>query len=112
MISLRGLHPEVRAVAEIAHEWATFFGIPTTVTSTLRSRQEQQRLRDRYLRGLSRFPANAPGDSAHELGLAWDSLTPATHQENWDIIRRWAGFNVPRNDLIHAEVPGWRRFKK
>lgn len=112
MISLRGLHPEVREVAEIAHAWAQYFGIPTTVTSTRRSRQEQHRLRDRYLRGLSRFPAAAPGNSAHEFGLAWDSVTLATHQENWDIIRRWAGFCVPSNDRIHAEVCGWRQFVK
>jgi len=112
VISLRGLHPQVHEVAEIAHEWATYFGIPTTVTSTLRSRQEQQRLRDRYLRGQSRFPANAPGDSAHEFGLAWDSVVASEDQENWNIIRRWAGFRVPDNDLVHAEVPGWRQFVK
>ena len=110
MISLRGLHPQVRAAAENSVAWATYYGIPTRVTSTLRSREEQARLRSRYLRGLSRFPANAPGNSAHEYGLAWDSVVAPEDQGNWDIIRRWVGFCVPSNDLPHSEVCGWSRF--
>lgn len=108
--SLRGLHPVVRERAELAHQLAEHFGIPTFVTSTFRSWAEQQRLRDRWERGLSRFPANQPGDSAHQFGFAWDSTTEPQFQADWDYIRWWVGFDVPKNDHIHAEVPDWRQF--
>jgi len=42
------------------------------VTSAFRSRSEQRRLYDRYLRGLSKYPAAPPGSSMHELGRAID----------------------------------------
>lgn len=110
MISLRGLHPVVRQRAELAHQLAERFRIPTFVTSTFRSWEEQDRLRKKFLAGKSNFPANAPGDSAHNYGLAWDSTTEPEFQADWDLIRWWVGFDVPPNDNIHAEVPGWRQF--
>ena len=109
-IALRGLHPEVRERAEIALEWAEHFGIPVRVTSTFRTWTDQLELRNRWLAGKSRFPANAPGDSSHNYGLSWDSVVSPQHQDLWNRIRQFVGFAVPGNDLIHAEVPGWRRF--
>ena len=109
-ISLRGLDPAVRERAELALRIAVHFGIPTSVTSTFRSWAEQQALRDRFLEGRSRFPANAPGDSAHNFGLAWDSTTEPEFQADWDYIRWWVGFDIFPNDIVHAEVPGWRQF--
>ena len=109
-IHLRGLHPQVREAAETALAWARFYGIAPTVTSGFRSWQEQENLRRRWERGLSRVPANRPGDSAHNYGLAWDSTVPEEHQQAWNVIRRWVGFEVLPNDQIHAQVPGWRRF--
>jgi len=116
-IQLRGLHPEVRERAELVLAWANRFGIRPIVTSGFRSFSQQNALHLRFLAGESRFPANAPGDSAHNFGLAWDSVLPAPLRdrsdfENWyHAVREFYGFNVPHNDLIHAEVPGWRRFK-
>lgn len=109
-IALRGLHPEVRERAEIALDWAQHFGIPVRITSTFRTLTDQLELRRRWLAGQSRFPANAPGDSAHNFGLAWDSVVSAQDQDLWNRIRQHVGFRVPGGDLIHAEVPGWRRF--
>jgi len=120
-ISLRGLHPAVRSASELALEWAAFFGIPIRVTSAFRSFESQQRLRANFERCVAaglfpsapgcRFPANIPGDSSHNFGLSFDSVpvNPAD-MEDWIIIREFVGFFVPRNDKIHAEVPGWRRF--
>jgi len=118
-VQLRGLHPEVRHYAEIALAWADYYGIPITITSTYRSWEEQKKLRDRYERcleegrfgqaGECRYPANRPGDSAHNFGLAFDSWTPDRMQD-WKTIRRWVGFHVPDNDAVHAEVPSWRRY--
>jgi len=119
-IALRGLHRDVRAAAEFSLEWAQHFGIRPQVTSTTRSWAAQRRLRDKFESCVAagrfpsapdcRFPANKPGDSAHQFGLAWDSVVPAHQQATWDAIRRRVGFGVPPNDLIHAEVRGWRRF--
>lgn len=119
--SLRGLHPEVRAAAEWALGWATYYGVPVTVTSTVRPWEQQARLRARWEAAGSPAtciqtptglvcPANRPGDSSHEWGLSWDSVTEPRYQAWWNEVRRLAGFDVPSHDEIHAEVPSWRQF--
>lgn len=107
-VQLRGLAQWVRPYADYALELARYYGVPVTVTSVYRGWQEQAELRRAYEAGRSRWPANAPGDSAHNFGLAFDSAVPPEYQEAWDAIRRYIGFNVPGNDRIHAEVPNWR----
>jgi len=123
-IALRGLHPEVRERAQQALDFAAAYRIPVTVTSGHRTWAEQQYLRARYERCLARgetvsptnpdpgcrYPANEAGDSAHNWRLAWDSWVPAPYVAVWRAIREWAGFRVPDNDIVHAEVPGWRAF--
>jgi len=119
-IALRGLHPEVRAGAEFALEVAQHFGIEPRVTSSFRSWADQVVLRRKFERCVAegrfpsppdcRFPANRPGDSSHNFGLSFDSVVAPEQQANWNAIRRWVGFRVPSGDLIHAEVPLWRRF--
>ena len=42
------------------------------VTSARRSSAKQARLYERYLQGKSKIPANPPGTSLHEFGLAFD----------------------------------------
>lgn len=124
MIALRGLHPEIRRGAEEALRWAEAYQIPVTVTSGHRTWAEQQWLRTRYERCLARgeriapsnpnaacrYPANQPGDSAHNWRLAWDSWVPAPYVEAWKAIRRWVGFTVPDGDVVHAELPEWRAY--
>jgi len=117
-IRLRGLHPVVRERAELTLRVAADFGLVPRITSAFRSWEDQVRLRRNFERCVAegrfpsppdcRFPANRPGDSSHQFGLSFDSVVPAGAQPLWDAIRRWAGFRVPSNDLIHAEVPGWR----
>lgn len=108
------LHPAVAQAARDALAWAEYYDIPVTVTSGNRTCAEQAELRRKYELGLSRWPANRPGDSAHQYGLAFDSTTPDGPGGQWDstwiTIRRWIGFNVPQNDIIHAELPAWRDF--
>jgi len=118
-IALRGLHPVVRDRAELTLLVAARFGLVPRITSAVRTWENQVRLRRNFERCVAegrfpsppdcRFPANRPGDSAHQWGLAFDSVVPPGAQRLWDAIRRWAGFRVPSNDLIHAEVPDWRR---
>lgn len=123
-LSVHGLHPDLRARAEWCLKVASQAGIPVTVTSVKRTWANQVKLYENFQqcrrRGLypsaaslspgmsCKYPANPPGESAHEFGLAWDSWVPATHQDDWDAIRRYAGFRVPENDRIHAELPNWR----
>lgn len=123
-ISLRGLNPTVRAAAERALAWAAFYKIPVTVTSAARPWAEQEKLRARYEACLSRgervypgnpdpacrYPANRPGESAHNYGLAFDSSVPPEWLPAWTWLRRAAGFAVPENDPVHAEVPSWRQY--
>jgi len=115
---LAGLHPQVREAAEFALAWADQFGVPIEVTSGFRSWEEQARLRRNFEQCVAsgrfgqgpdcRFPANRPGDSAHNWGLAWDSSIAPELQPWWNAVRQAIGFAVPGNDQIHAEVPGWR----
>lgn len=109
-MKLAGLHPQVKAAAEWALRWADYYGVPVTVTSGFRSWEEQAALRRRFEAGQSQFPANRPGDSSHNFGLAWDSVTEPWAQEWWNAVRRAAGFEVLGNDIVHAQVPNWRAY--
>jgi hypothetical protein len=84
--------------------------VSITVTSTLRTWQEQAELRRRYEAGVSQWPANKPGDSAHNYGLAFDSTVEPQYLAWWTHVRTLAGFHVPPHDVIHAEVPSWRQY--
>lgn len=109
-IHLRGLDPRVRERAELALSWAKYYGLTVTITSGYRSWAEQERLYKAFLAGSSKWPANRPGDSAHQFGFAWDSHVPDSQQWTWDYLRRHAGFEVLAHDIIHAQVPNWRAY--
>ena len=108
MISLSGLAPQVRRAAAYALQYARAENIPVRVTSTRRTLKDQRDLYRNYLAGRSQYPASPPGYSAHEYGLAFDSVVPAAFQSRWNEIRRAIGFEVPNIDIIHAQVPGWQ----
>ena len=117
-LSLRGMHPDLRDPAEFALEVAHLNGIRPQVTSVVRSFTTQARLRRNFEQCVAQgrfpsapnclFPANVPGDSAHNYGLAFDSVVPAAQLPTWTAIREWIGWRIPANDTIHAELPGWR----
>jgi len=118
--ALRGLHEQLRPYAEWALELAELYGLEPTITSVYRSWEDQQRLRTRYERCVAtgqfgrtpecRYPANRPGDSAHQYGLAWDSWVPPQDMPLWVAIRRAVGWEVPAHDQIHAQLPNWRSY--
>lgn len=124
MIALGGLVPDVRNRAEWCVRVAELLGFRPTITSVKRDWASQTALRANYELCLARgmfpssasltpgmsckYPANRPGDSAHQYGLAWDSWVEPKHQAWWNQIREFAGFRIPANDVIHAEYPGWR----
>jgi hypothetical protein len=119
-LSLSGLERSVRANVEWCLAVAEHYRVPVTVVSTYRTRAEQMRLRRNYEQCLASgrfgqgpdclYPANKPGFSAHEYGLAWDSSVEPRYQAWWNYVRQTAGFHVLPGDLPHAEVPNWRDF--
>jgi len=108
--TLAGLHPQVRERADLAVAIADYYRVPVTVTSGRRSFADQSRLYKRFLAGQSRFPAAPPGRSAHEHGLAWDSVVEPRYLDFWDAVRQYVGFETRRTDEVHAVVPNWRQF--
>jgi hypothetical protein len=123
MMTLAGLNRSLRPYAEQAYRIAHYNRIFPVTTSVSRSMGEQRFLRQRYERCLGRYgrvgadlpagcryPANRPGDSAHNWGLAWDSWVPPEQMAIWVAIRRDLGFRVPDHDRIHAELPNWRAY--
>lgn len=120
MIALRGMREDLRPWAEYAVALGRWYGIPVTITSVRRTWSEQATLYGRYRDALEngsfpsarvRYPANAPGDSAHQYGMAFDSTVPPELQPEWNWIRNAIGWSVPSNDAIHAELPGWRMYR-
>jgi len=125
--ALAGLHEALRPYADYALQVAQYNAIPVQVTSVYRSFDEQRKLRANYERCLKAglagqhvhltpgmscaWPANEPGDSAHNFAFAWDSVVDPDHQEAWNYIRRYIGWHVPDHDAIHAELPNWRSFR-
>ena len=117
---LTTLDPSIKAAAEWAIGWADFYGVPVTIVSGRRSMDEQRRLRRNFEQCVAtgrfpsppdcKFPANRPGDSAHNFGLAWDAVVPDRFMPWWIHVRRLAGFEVRENDGPHAEYPNWRGF--
>lgn len=110
MIQLAGLWAPLRPYAEYTLEIAHANGIDPIITSTYRPWAEQQRLYDEYKRGERSLPANPPGQSAHNYGLAWDSYVPPDQQDLWDRIRSYVGWKLYPNDPVHAELPDWRGY--
>jgi len=60
------------------------------VTSARRSRAKQAELRQRWLSGKSTIPANRPGTSLHEYGLAFDLARLGIDPLN-DPLLNWLG---------------------
>lgn len=123
MIALRGLHPQLRPFAEAPIKWAQQQGVEIQVTSVHRNCEQQRALYDNFRRcqvglpsnpGMScAWPANPPGSSAHQYGLAWDSVATWHGQdvmEWWRLVREAYGWRVPPKDLPHAELAGWDRY--
>jgi len=80
-------------------------GIQTVITSTFRTRREQQFLFNMFQRGNTAFPVARPGTSRHELGLAVDlvAVPPSDLPEVVTVMRavgfRWAG----PSDSVHFD---------
>lgn len=108
---LWGLIPALRERLEWGLSYADAYGIGTTLTSGKRSRTEQARLHARFIAGKGP-PANRPGTSAHEVGMAAD-ITPDRNSDyvHLHAVWRYLGLAVPYpREPWHVEVPNWKRY--
>jgi len=110
--SISALIPELQPFARELVSAAGSAGLLPRITSTLRTYSEQQRLYDRYLQGLSPYPAAPPGSSAHEYGWAFDMVvTPL--EALADVGRYWQAlggvWGGSIGDEVHFEYPGFTK---
>lgn len=84
-------------------------GVQPRVTSTRRSRTQQERLYRAYLRGETHYPVAPPGTSAHEFGWAFDMIADSAEDlhDLGTVWRQWGGVWSP-SDEVHFEYPGFR----
>jgi len=101
------LHPFLRAVARNLPRVSKQAGFEVRITSGWRSYATQAKLYRDYLAGVAHYPANKPGTSKHEKGLALDILstnTKALVALLNSVGLSWAG----PADPIHFEIPSGR----
>lgn len=106
--SLNDLLPEFAPIAREFVDQVGAIGLQPRVTSTLRTRSQQERLYREYLRGGRGFPVAPPGTSAHEYGFAFDMVVSPMESLRelgayWQSI---GGFWSP-SDAIHFQYPGF-----
>lgn len=106
-----GLETWLVPYADAATRTAQAYGIHPVVTSIRRNWAEQAKLYQDYRNGMRDLPANPPGMSAHQYGVAFDSVVPAKDQALWDAIRAHFGWKLYSNDPVHAEFPNWQAYR-
>ena len=90
MADLRTLHPALVPWARWIYALGKTYDPLLVVTSARRSPAKQQRLFDKWQRGESNIPANRPGTSLHEYGLAFDLARIGKDPLN-DPLLNWLG---------------------
>jgi len=98
------VHPFLRKIAYNLPRVAKAQGWTARVTSGYRSYETQKKLYLEYLAGRALYPANPPGQSKHEKGLALD-IVSNNDQALVNLLTSvglvWAG----PADPIHFEMP-------
>lgn len=103
-LNLTRVHPKLKTIARNLPKVAASQGLEVRITSGFRTRAVQAKLYRDYITGVSAYPANPPGQSAHEKGLALDILTTDVNKlvsilSSVGLV--WAGMGDP----IHFEIP-------
>lgn len=96
--------PFAKAIIDYARQYVT-----VRVTSTLRSRAEQQRLYDLRTAGQWPFPVATPGTSSHEYGYAMDLELPSRgdYTALGSVWTQMGGVYGGSADYVHFEYPGF-----
>jgi len=103
-LNLSRVHPKLKTIARNLPRVARSQGFQVRITSGWRSYATQAKLYNDYVRGVAHYPANPPGQSKHEKGLALDILstnTEALVNLLTSVGLAWAG----PADPIHFEIP-------
>lgn len=102
--NLSRVHPTLRTIARNLSRVARSQGFDVRITSGYRSYATQAKLYRDYMNGIAAYPANPPGQSKHEKGLALDVLSTnveALANLLTSVGLVWAG----PADPIHFEMP-------
>ena len=108
-MNFSGLIPELQEAGRYLDRVVHDSGLQGRVTSTVRTRGDQEKLYRKYLAGQSQFPATPPGQSAHEYGWAFDYVvSPYEYQTDVGLFWRdqMGGVWTPK-DVVHFEYPGF-----
>lgn len=90
MADLKTLDPRLVPWAQWILRVGKYYDGRFVVTSARRSRAKQAELYSRWQRGLSKIPANRPGTSLHEHGLAFDIARLGKNPLD-DLLLAWLG---------------------
>lgn len=103
-LNLSRVHPKLKKIAANLPRVAASQGFQVRVTSGWRSYATQAKLYKDYINGIAAYPANPPGQSMHEKGLALDILATDVNKLVTllsEVGLVWAG----PADPIHFEMP-------
>ena len=110
MADLRTLDPRLVPWASALYRYGKTLDSKLVVTSARRSASKQARLYERYLQGKSPIPANRPGTSLHEYGLAFDMARIGKDPLgdpllNWlgRVWESWGGRHGGSRDPVHFQ---------
>lgn len=108
-VDLNALLPEFIPYAKAFVQVLGSSRLQPRVTSTRRTRAEQQRLYDAFVsRGGTGLPAAAPGTSAHEYGYAFDLVvSPYDYLAAAGAYWTQLGGIWHATDPVHFEYPGF-----
>lgn len=90
MANLKTLHPQLIPWARWIYAVGKYYDGRLVVTSSRRSTRKQAALYDKWQKGQSSIPANRPGTSLHEFGLAFDMARIGIDPLN-DPLLNWLG---------------------
>lgn len=110
MADLKTLDPRLAPWARALYQYGKTLDPRLVVTSARRSSSKQARLYERYLQGKSKIPANRPGTSLHEHGLAFDMARIGKDPLgdpllNWlgRVWEHWGGRHGGTRDPVHFQ---------
>ncbi len=110
MASLNTLDPRLVPYARYLHSVGKYYDGRLVVTSARRSSAKQAELRRKWESGESQIPANRPGTSLHEHGLAFDmarlGVDPLRDPLlNWlgAVWESWGGRHGGTRDPVHFQ---------
>lgn len=111
MADLSTLHPQLVPFAKYLYDIGKYYDGRLVVTSSRRSPNKQYELYQKWISGQSQIPANRPGTSLHEYGLAFDlarlGVDPlADPLLNWLglVWESWGGRHGSARDPVHFQV--------